>query len=160
MFLAGIPAAMIFLFGVSAQRFVPAIALKAALFLVFWLWTALAGKKNRPVFTLIVMAGIIICNLFPAYGKILFQAGPFTIAAGSLAAGCGKALNLEGLIMLSRAVISPELKLPGALGKLLGETFRILEKFNTTKIFAGTKTGKKRLMERLDEMLLELSVRE
>jgi hypothetical protein len=107
------------------------------------------------------MAGIVFCNLFPAYGKVLFQAGPFTIAWESLAGGVRKALTFEGLVMLSKIVLPPGLVLPGSFGRLLGETFRILERLNTRKSRlaengAGGASRKKRLIERLDALLLEL----
>jgi hypothetical protein len=125
------------------------------------------------------MTGIVACNLFPPFGKVLVTAGPFTVALGSLESGLRKALNLEGLIMLSKLAVPSKLELPGAFGKLLAETFRILEKLNNSRgLFSGStdnnrpdgngadkntvhKTDnparKTRFMERLDNLLLDLS---
>jgi heptaprenyl diphosphate synthase len=179
-FLAGFIAAIVFLA-------VSPLVVKAALFFLFWLLAAFtipAGKKPRLTVTLIVITGIVACNLFPPFGKVLASAGPFTIALGSLESGIRKALNLEGLIMLSKLAVPANMSLPGAFGKLLAETFCMLEKLNRYRgLFAGSATGngadsgdkngadkdgadkgdadntvrKRRFMERLDTMLLELN---
>jgi hypothetical protein len=63
-----------------------------------------------------------------------------------------KALTLTGLLMLSRACIKSDLRLPGALGAVLGESFRLLELMRERKtlIGGGNITGG------IDKMLLEL----
>lgn len=175
LFFAGLAAAIVFLL-------VSQLVVKAALFFLFLLFAALAGKKIRFFVTAAVMAGIIVCNLFPPFGKVIVTAGPFTVALGSLESGLRKALNLEGLIMLSKLVVPAKLKLPGAFGKLLAETFHILERLDRCRgLFTGNGANKnrpdgngankkamnkskadnpaqkKRFMERLDLLLLELS---
>jgi hypothetical protein len=55
------------------------------------------------------------------------------ITQGSLFAGLEKALTLEGLLMLSRACIKSDLRLPGTIGSLLGESLRILELMRAKK---------------------------
>ncbi|MDR2313279.1 MAG: Gx transporter family protein [Spirochaetaceae bacterium] len=158
-FFGGLGAMVLFLL-------VPSLALKAALFALFWLLAAAAGKKTRPVLTIAVIGGVVFCNLFPPYGKVLVQAGPLSVTLGSLTGGLRKAVTLEGLVMLSRVFVSPGFTLPGSFGRLLGKSFRILEKLNARK---GKITGrrgpqngrgtvkKNRLMEALDELLLELT---
>jgi heptaprenyl diphosphate synthase len=171
LFFAGLVVAVVFLL-------VSQLVVKAALFFLFLLLAALAGKKIRFLVIAAVMVGIVACNLFPPFGRVLATAGPFTIALGSLESGFRKALNLEGLIMLSKLVVPVQLKLPGAFGKLLAETFQILERLDRYRgLFTGSsadrpdgsnkkavnkkKTGdptqKKRFMERLDLLLLKLS---
>jgi heptaprenyl diphosphate synthase len=160
-FLAGLIAAIVFLA-------VSPLVVKAALFFLFWLLAAFtipAGKKPRLTVTLVVITGIVACNLFPPFGKVLASAGPFTIALGSLESGIRKALNLEGLIMLSKLAVPANMSLPGAFGKLLAETFCMLEKLNRYRGLFRDKNHanrnnaarKRRFMERLDTMLLELS---
>ncbi|MDR2135535.1 MAG: hypothetical protein LBO76_02865 [Treponema sp.] len=56
--------------------------------------------------TLSVIAGIVLVNLLVPYGRVLAEIGPLHITAGSLADGLRKAVTLEGLVMLSAAVIS------------------------------------------------------
>jgi hypothetical protein len=105
------------------------------------------------------MTGVVLCNLFPPYGKILAEAGPFTIALGSLEGGVRKAVNLEGLLMLSRAAVPARLALPGSFGRLLSETFRILEQLNGRKgrfRLRGPDGKFSGLAERLDALFIEL----
>jgi heptaprenyl diphosphate synthase len=171
LFFAGLAAAVVFLL-------VSQLVVKAALFFLFLLLAVFAGKKIRLLVTAVVMTGIVACNLFPPFGRVIVTAGPFTVALGSLESGLRKALNLEGLIMLSKLVVPVKLKLPGAFGKLLAETFQILERLDRYRgLFTGANKNrpdgadkkalnenkadnpaqKKRFMERLDLLLLELS---
>jgi heptaprenyl diphosphate synthase len=130
-FLGGLGAVVLFLL-------VPSLGIKVALFVLFWLLAAVAGKKTRPVSTFAVIGGVVFCNLFPPYGKVLVQAGPLSITLGSLIGGVRKAVTLEGLVMLSKLFVSSGFTLPGSFGRLLGESFRILEKLNERK---GKITG-------------------
>ena len=100
---------------------------RAAQFLLFCVLARLMGKKINPLITLAVMAGIVFFNLLAPYGKVLAVLGPLRITQGSLFSGLEKALTLEGLLMLSRACIARDLRLPGTAGFLLGESLRILE---------------------------------
>ena len=100
---------------------------RAVLLVVFCAAARLMGKKIHPLITLAIMAGIVFFNLLAPYGKVLAVWGPLRITQGSLFAGLEKALTLEGLLMLSRACIKSDLRLPGTLGSLLGESLRILE---------------------------------
>jgi heptaprenyl diphosphate synthase len=145
------------LLGMAAFLFIPVIAVRAGLFLLFWLLATLARKKTNPGFTVIVLAALITANLFPAYGKILFRAGPFVIAQGSLMQGIQRAVTMEGLIMLSKLALASALPLPGKFGLLLRETFVILEQFNK-KRDTLKKGGKKKdsLFKTLDSILLQI----
>jgi heptaprenyl diphosphate synthase len=74
------------------------------------------------------------------------------ITQGSLLAGLGKAVTLEGLVMLSAACVKSDLRLPGSLGLLLGESFRLLELLRNKR--ALIRRG--RVIEGIDQMMLEL----
>jgi len=117
---AGLLMALIFLL----NRSLPG---RVAQFFFFCLLAGLSGKKINPFATLIFMAGIVFFNLLAPYGKVLAVFGPLRVTQGSLLAGLEKALILEGLLMLSRACIKSDLRLPGTIGSLLGESLRILE---------------------------------
>ncbi|MCL1815712.1 MAG: Gx transporter family protein [Treponema sp.] len=143
---------------------VPYLQIRTALFLFFWILALKAGKNTRPVFTVVSMMMITACNLFPPFGKILFQAGPFVIAGGSLMRGLQRAVTMEGLIMFSRLALDSIPPLPGKAGSLLQESFRILERMN--KIFEADAfkpkeknrgKGKARLLKKLDKLLCEAS---
>jgi heptaprenyl diphosphate synthase len=128
------------------------LTVRAALFLVFCVLVRVMGKKINPLITIIIMAGIVFFNLLVPYGKVLAVLGPLRITQGSLLAGLEKAITLEGLLMLSRACIKSDLRLPGTVGWLLGESLRLLELMR----------GKKGLIRRghivagIDEMLQEI----
>jgi heptaprenyl diphosphate synthase len=74
-------------------------------FLFFWLCAWASGRKNNPFITLSVVLGVILVNLLVPYGRVLAELGPLHITAGSLEGGLRKGFTLEGLIMLSSAVI-------------------------------------------------------
>ena len=117
---AGLLMALIFLL----SRSMPG---RVAQLLFFCLLARLLGKKINLFATLIFMAGIVFFNLLAPYGKVLAVFGPLQITQGSLFTGLEKALTLEGLLMLSRACVKSDLRLPGTIGSLLGESLRILE---------------------------------
>jgi heptaprenyl diphosphate synthase len=118
MFAVGLVMTLAFLLNPSTMLRLPQVCL-------FWGYAWLSGRKLRPLLTVTVMLGIIVFNLLSPYGRVLAEFGPFTITQGSLAAGLHKALTLEGLLMLSSAVIRRDLRLPGSLGALTGESFRL-----------------------------------
>jgi heptaprenyl diphosphate synthase len=126
---------------------------RAALFALFWFLAMITGKKTRPLFTLISIVMIVLCNLFPPYGKIIFSFGSFIITEENILRGLQRAVTLEGLVMFSRIAISANLPLPGTIGRLLRETFAVLESLN--KNFSVKK--KESLFQKLDRLLCEAS---
>jgi heptaprenyl diphosphate synthase len=155
---AGLGAAGLFLL-------VPWLPVRTALFLLFWIAVIVLRKETRLVLTLFVIVAVTAFNLFPPYGKVLAVFGPITITLGSLLGGLRKAISFEGLIMLSRLIVHNGLQLPGSFGRLLGDSFAVLEKLNGRKSALETAadkgdmgdTGKCGLMEKLDRFLCELS---
>ncbi|MDR2110728.1 MAG: hypothetical protein LBP32_05415 [Spirochaetaceae bacterium] len=131
----------------------PSTVSRVPQFLLFWFYAWLAGKKNNPLMTLLVILGVISFNLLAPYGRILAEFGPLRITQGSLLGGLHRAVTLEGLIMLSRATIRPTLRLPGSLGSLIGESLRVFERITERK---GPLPGKG-FIEGIDGLLLELS---
>jgi heptaprenyl diphosphate synthase len=149
----------------------PSLPFRAAQFLFFWLCALAAGRKQRPLLSLSVIAAVVLVNLLAPYGRVLAEIGPLKITGGSLAAGLLKGISLEGLLMLSGAVISSgaldSLSRPGhaggtsgpengGLGTLLGESFRLFGKI-------GEKKGRvkvNRVIEGIDALLLELEEEE
>jgi heptaprenyl diphosphate synthase len=145
LFIAGLLMTLLFLFNRSPEC-------RIVHFLFFCLLAWFSGKKSNVLATALIMAGIIFFNLLVPYGKTLAAVGPLRLTQGSLFAGLEKALSLTGLLMLSRACIKSDLRLPGALGAVLGESFRLLELMRERKnlIGRGNITGG------IDKMLLEL----
>lgn len=145
-------------------------------FLLFWFCAWASGKKNNPLITVSVIAGITLVNLLVPYGRVLAAIGPLRITSGSLLNGLQKGITLEGLLMLSTAVIrnktlpgipalwktdSPTSAAPArpgifapvlAFGHFLGESL---------SVFGILRDGRRRirpghLIEDVDELLLAL----
>jgi heptaprenyl diphosphate synthase len=144
----------------------PSLPFRALQFLFFWFCALASGRKQRPLLTLSVIAGGVLVNLLAPYGRVLAEIGPLRITGGSLASGLLKGISLEGLLMLSGALIScgalDSLYRRGGvttggrensgLGAVLGESFRLFGKI-------GEKKGRvkvNRVIEGIDALLLEL----
>jgi heptaprenyl diphosphate synthase len=119
----------------------------------FCLLALLSGKKINIVSTLLMMTGIVFFNLLAPYGKVLAVFGPLRITQGSLFAGLEKAVTLEGLVMLSAACIKSDLRLPGKIGSLLGESLRMLEALRERIDRQRDRDG---VIAKLDKTMLEL----
>jgi hypothetical protein len=123
---------------------------------LFALYAALSGKKHRPLLTLGTALTIVLFNLLVPYGRVLAEFGPLRITSGSLLGGLHKAVTLEALIFLSRAVIRPDLRLPGRIGRSLGASFRTFEALTETHRFRKGLITRKGFIEGIDRLLLEL----
>ena len=122
-------------------------------FLGFWFLCWLAGKKNNPIITILVILGIVGLNLIIPYGRILFSLGLFRVSSGALMTGIQRAVTLQGLIMLSRLSIRQDLKIPGGFGELIAESFRFFALIMNSK----HKITRKNFMGDIDQLLIELS---
>jgi hypothetical protein len=136
-----------------ALLFNPSTEYRALQFIFFWFLLLLTGKKTNPFLTLITIIFIIAFNLIIPYGQILFTAGPVKITSGALKSGLHRAVTFMGLIMLSKASIRQDLKIPGAFGELLGESLRLFS------VMMGKKPRLKikNPIKTIDALLLELS---
>jgi heptaprenyl diphosphate synthase len=129
-------------------------------FLFFWFLVWLSGKKTNILFTFLVIGVIVAFNLIIPYGRVLFSIGPFRVTSGALVAGIHRAVTLEALVMLSKASIRQDLKIPGAFGELLGESLRIFSVMMSGKYrVTGNSLGKNLIVE-IDNLMLELSEEE
>ena len=154
------------LFGAKALCFTGLLVMPAMLFnsfamlrivqfLFFWFLCWLAGKKNNPLMTILVILGITAINLIVPYGRVLFSAGAFKITQGALMLGIERAVTLEGLLMLSRLSVRQDLKLPGLFGELMSESFR-----NFAVIMdSGKRVTRKNFIEDVDALMTDLSGR-
>jgi heptaprenyl diphosphate synthase len=122
-------------------------------FLFFCLLVWLSGKKINPVFTFLTILFITVFNLIIPYGRVLFSICAFKITSGALKAGIHRAVTLEALFMLSKVTIRQDLKIPGAFGEILGDSFHIFSVMMSKK---NRVTGRNFLAD-IDRLLLELS---
>ncbi|MDR1950329.1 MAG: hypothetical protein LBQ38_13125 [Spirochaetaceae bacterium] len=136
-----------------ALLFNPSPLFRVAQFLFFWFLLWLSGKKNNPLITIFTFLGILVCNLLVPYGRVLFSLGVFKITAGSLLTGLHRAATLEGLFMLSRLSIRPDLRLPGRFGALIGESFRLFALITERK----HRITRSNFAADIDGLLIELS---
>ncbi|MCL2833801.1 MAG: hypothetical protein FWD78_11580 [Treponema sp.] len=138
---------------IPAILFNPAPIYRLAQFLFFWFLCWLAGKKNNPFITLIIITVIIAFNLIIPYGRVMFSIGVFKITEGALMTGIQRAATLEGLIMLSRLTVRQDFRIPGAFGELIGESLRMFSMLMESK----PRITIKNLIKDIDNLLMELS---
>ena len=136
-----------------ALLFNPFVPFRVLQFFFFWFLAWLSGKKNNPLITLLIIAGITAFNLIIPYGRVLYSIGKFKITAGALIMGIQRAVTLEGLIMLSRFSIRRDLKIPGSFGELIGESFRLFALILDRK----QRISRKNVIGDIDRLMLELS---
>jgi heptaprenyl diphosphate synthase len=136
-----------------ALLFNPDTGLRILQFLLFWFFAWLAGKRNNPLITAAVILGVAVFHLLVPYGRVLCSLGTFKITAGALQTGIHRGVTLEGLILLSRASVREDLRLPGSFGALIGESFRLFTVITERRhILKG-----KGIIRGIDELLEELS---
>jgi len=145
-YIAGISAMLILLFS-------PSTWLRAFLFLFFWFLVWLFKKNPSPIFTVLVILGIVFFNLLMPYGQVLFSIGFFKITSGALKTGIHRAVTLEGLVMLSRLIIRRDMKIPGLFGELLSDTFT----YFTVIMNRKQRVRGKSIIADIDSLLMELS---
>ena len=136
-----------------ALLFNPDTLSRAVQFLCFWFLSWLAGKKSYPLRIVLAVLVIILFNLAIPYGRLILSLGPFPLTAGALNQGIRRAVTLEGLIMVSRLAVRPDLRLPGAFGELVGESFRVFGQIMARK----KNLNPKDLAGGIDDLLIELS---
>jgi heptaprenyl diphosphate synthase len=166
LFVCGVLLAAVFLYDGS----MPGHALQ---FLFFCLLAFLLGKKNNYIATATLMASVVFFGLLVPHGKVLYSLGPLSITEGSLSSSFERAVTLSGLMVLSRAFIEGDLRLPGSFGRLLSRTLMLLELMREKnplrrsvqaktagqgKRAAPVKSAKDKagIMARIDAMMLEL----
>jgi heptaprenyl diphosphate synthase len=150
------PPKALFLAGISMSAFMLLsghLVVRLVLFCVFLLAALAAGRAGNLLFTFIFFAVIVAFNTLIPYGRVIFEAGIFRLTEGALLQGIEKAATVEGLVMLSRVTISPRLRLPGRVGTLLSEAFRLLPRLLEQKNRIHAKT----FIEDVDRALMELA---
>ena len=136
-----------------ALLFNPSTEYRFLQFIFFWFLLLITGKKTRPFTALITILFIVAFNLIIPYGQILFAAGPLKITSGALKSGLHRAVTFMGLIMLSKASIRHDLRIPGDFGELLGESLRLF----SVMMGKNYRLKMKNPVKAIDTLLMELS---
>ncbi|HOX91330.1 MAG TPA: hypothetical protein PLC54_00305 [Spirochaetales bacterium] len=116
---AALSLTLLFLPGLSGRLFIFAFAALCA-------WAC--GRRLSVATTAIVMAGIVGANLLVPLGRVLVKFGPIIITETALLEGLEKAVSFEALVLLSKASLSPALRIPGKLGSFFSEALRTYER--------------------------------
>jgi heptaprenyl diphosphate synthase len=143
--IAGLLMALIFLFNRSFQ-------IRIAQFIFFCLLTFIFGKRINLFAAVFFTGSIVFFHLLAPFGKVLAVFGPLRITQGGLSAGIEKAVTVSGLVILSRVCIRSDLRLPGTIGLLLGDSLRMLELLRERR----GMIRRKRIISGLDQLLLEI----
>jgi heptaprenyl diphosphate synthase len=145
LFIAGLLMALIFMFNRSME-------IRIAQFIFFCLLAFISGKRINPFKTVLFTAEIVFFHLLAPFGKVLAAVGPLRITQGGLYTGLDKAITISGLVILSRACIKNDLRLPGTIGSLLGESMRMLELLRERR----GMIKRKQIISGLDKIMLEM----
>jgi len=138
---------------IPAFLFNPSAELRVCQFLFFLLLACFSGRKINILYTILIMAFIVVFNLIIPYGRVLYSIGAFKITSGALAAGIYRAVTLQALIMLSKFTIRNDLALPGAFGRLLGKSLQIFSELTGKKMHLTRNN----LISEIDELLINLN---
>jgi heptaprenyl diphosphate synthase len=133
--------------------FFPSTVVRVLLFLFFWFLAWFFKKNPSTLFTVLVILCIVFFNLLMPYGQVLFSVSLFKVTSGALKTGIHRAVTLEGLVMLSRLIIRPDMKIPGFFGELLSDTFKYFAVIMSRK----ERIRGKNIIAAIDSLLIELS---
>mgnify|MGYP006276527079 CR=1 FL=1 len=110
---------------------------------------ALAGKKIKWLYFIVMVSSITAFHLLTPLGRVLVELGPIRITEGAVRLGLLKGFTIVGLVFLSLGTISRDLTLPGRLGGLIGRLFYYFERILDTK----SRVQAKNLIPSLDRIL-------
>jgi len=92
-----------------------------------------AGKRINWAYFAFLTLSIAAFNLLSPWGRVLAAVGPLRITEGALIAGLSKGITVTGLVFISLFAVSPELRLPGRFGLLLGRSFYYFERLSAER---------------------------
>ncbi|MDX9802221.1 MAG: hypothetical protein RBT69_12895 [Spirochaetia bacterium] len=110
-----------------------------------------SGRNFRLLPNLILTAGVILANIYPFGGRVIFTIGPLFITQEALISGIEKSLLLIGSVYISRFAVRKQLVFPGKTGLLLYKTFYYFEKFTEMKL-----NVKSDIIGQIDTRLIEI----
>lgn len=99
---------------------------------LFYFLAASEKQIKLHYYVFLVLSVLFFYLLVPA-GRVLYQFGPISITQGALEDGLFRGLTLSGYVFLSLWAISPQLKVPGNIGRMLSISLQFF-----TIFFEGT----------------------
>jgi len=111
----------------------------------------LTGNKFRILPNILLLAAVMIANIFPPDGKVYFKISSFYITQGAILSGLKKSLLLIGSVYISRFSVRKELILPGKTGVLFYKIFFYFEKLTELHL-----KFRKDIIEQIDLKLIEI----
>ena len=102
----------------------------AALAALAWLVQPRLRLRRTAAF----LAATVVFNLLTPAGRVLLRVGGVAITEGALMVGVGKAAGLGGLLFVSRLMVDPRLRLPGAAGALFGACMAYLTRLMDNRV--------------------------
>lgn len=126
------------------------LALRGALALTFAALAWLTQPRLRLRRTVVFLTVTVAFNLLTPAGRVLVRIGGFAVTEGALTVGAGKAASLGGLLFLSRLMVDPRLRLPGAAGALLSSSLAFLARLMDDRM----RFDLRRPVRSLDQALL------
>lgn len=113
---------------------------------------AVAGKRIKWLYFVIMVSSITFFHLLVPMGRVLIRVGPLPITEVALRNGLLKGLTIVGLVFISLFSVRSDLKLPGRLGGLVARLFFYFE-----RIMEGRhKIEARRLIGSIDEVLASI----
>jgi hypothetical protein len=122
-------------------------AVQAVLFLGLAQISVVSGRRRLLIGSLIFIITTILVNLLSPVGKVVLLVGPLRITRGALQVGITKALTLSSLLYVSRICVRPSLRLPGAAGRTISQTFAYLGKLLARR----KRVSRRNVVQSLDE---------
>ena len=122
-------------------------AVQAVLFLGLAQISVVSGRRRLLIGSSIFIITTILVNLLSPVGKVVLLVGPLRITRGALQVGITKALTLSSLLYVSRICVRPSLRLPGAAGRTISQTFAYLGKLLARR----KRVSRRNVVQSLDE---------
>jgi len=137
------------------------IPLKLVHILFFALASVSLGKRIRILPGVMIAAAVTGAQLLTPIGEVIAYIGSFPVTSGALQQGFVRALNLVGLVYVSRYTVSSDLPIPGKLGMLLYRVFYYFEELTAYRVVrdrgAGFRENIKQALLGIDLFLFQLS---
>lgn len=132
--------------------FIDILPVRAIIFLAS-LALCIADKQKIHFINLIIMfVAIILFNLFPPAGKIIFTIFGFNITDLAILRGLEKAVILEGMIYISKWILSAEFKFKTTFGKKIAISLSV---FKQLAVYKG-EVNPKKIIPTIDAILLSI----